>query len=121
MKKYKVVGDHVVYGGPKNYKREKIHKSDAQLIDCLNFVIEKCNLKNADIEEIYCENVDQCKTMGTYNRYEILEDNSIDTLWKNLSNSEKQEIFSYAVDWMTNELAEFPSLLKKIGKFEIEP
>lgn len=118
--KYKIVGDYVVYGGPQNYKREITFLSNASLIDCLKFIIEKCDVKSPDLDTIYNENVDQCLTLGSYHRYEIKKDYSINTLWNDLSKKEKSDLFDYAKNWMENEMVSIPDLLRKIEFFEDE-
>ena len=56
--RYKVIGDYVVYGGPKNYTRDSIYLSDVSLLEALLFVKNKCNEENIELNNIYSEYVD---------------------------------------------------------------
>jgi len=129
MKKYKIVGDHVVYGGPQNYQirtqaqeksfyalqpRSSLYASDLTLLEAIDWIKQK-NIDERDeigIDAVMSE-LSTPKNMGCYNRYEIIEDRSIDTIWKYLSKIEKMELFDYANAYMDNECGDVPLLRKK--------
>lgn len=111
MNKYMVIGDFVVYGGPKNYSRDKIYIKNSTLNECIEYVKAKTLINDVDINYIFSSKEDQ---MGCYSRYEIIIDKTIETIWINLSKQEKERIFSFAESWIQNEMVQPDDLIKKI-------
>lgn len=103
---------------PSKLQKRSGFLSNANLMACLNYVKEKCGVDSPDLDTIYSENVDQSKTMGCYNRYEVKKDFSIETIWANLNKKEKSELFDYAKSWMEKGMVVPSELLRKIEFFE---
>jgi hypothetical protein len=116
MSKYRVVGDTVTYGGPKNFSVDNWHLSGATLLDCIDFVKSRVLEDSCiDIDTILSTRED---SMGTYTRYIIQRDNSIETIWIYLSQGERVELFQSAIAHLSS-CKKDSLLLGKIKQVEL--
>ena len=114
--KYKIVGDHVTYGGPKNYGHDITYRKNLSLSQAIDYIRENTNHADVDIEKVYSQKSTP-ENMGCYKRFEIVKDTSTSTLWENMTDAERFDLFDYAESWMDNEMAQPPKLLDKIRGF----
>ena len=114
--KYKITGDYVLYGGPKNYSDDFVVCRNLSPLIAIRKISELTGEQedNISLFKIYKTKED---SMGCYHRYRITKDMSVDTIWSNLSAKERFDLFDYADSWMQNEMCEIPEVAGKIESF----
>ena len=117
MNRYSVVGDTVTYGGPKKFSIDNWHLSGATLMDCIDYV--KSRISSEENPDIDLDTILSTKedSMGTYTRYMIQRDNSIETVWLSLKQEERALLFKYALERL-DELDSYNPLRDKIKDYE---
>lgn len=114
--RYKIVGDYVQYGGPKEYKRN-LYGDGLSLFEAAKMLVERFEVPEDSVVANRMMKTKEDNT-GCYHRLELLEDWSVNAIWNGLSNHERYNLFSYAESWMLNEMVEVPELANKIKGFE---